>query len=609
MIMVNEADSIGGDADIRIALKETSEQRDGFRENVDVLMAEVLRLREQSTTLQDHLSATERSHNEARSQWAAKLEQAQHEFSDMLTREDLEAMREDLVQQTEAPWKARVKALETELATARESASAHRREAERARTALDSAAHEHRASLRELEVKHGATVADLRAKLEMLEANEASTESDDALRSGLDRSRRLQREHAEATIRSQKLLEEVEELRQENDVLLQMRTELLSAQAGLQGELKAQVKLCETERASYERRASHLQHELDTAASQQQRMLEAALQGEAEMRSLRAQIDDAQHQVSTERAAAALRLAEAQREVGALRLEMDRRHAEALRREALLHKSRDELASAVAAAEREASAAIAVAHDEETARAKRLEDERTRLSDALVAAQSDAAATHATQRDRSDALQGECAALKAQVHGAHLEKQAALDEASRLRRRMEEAEEHLSSTMAELHAIRIASSETDASRGKLAEVEAAATVMTEKLSIQLASAQKEAESVRAKAAVEVEHLTAKLKQVKKLASKERHAQQQTEAVRARQLEALKHEATRLRHEREQLKRQVREGRLAVGGGGGGGAVAGGGGAFGGELKRLLVAETALVEEASALKLQAAGITA
>ena len=119
LIMVNEADSIGGDADIRIALKETSEQRDGFRENVDVLMAEVLRLREQSTTLQDHLSATERSHNEARSQWAAKLEQAQHEFSDMLTREDLEAMREDLVQQTEAPWKARVKALETELATAR----------------------------------------------------------------------------------------------------------------------------------------------------------------------------------------------------------------------------------------------------------------------------------------------------------------------------------------------------------------------------------------------------------------------------------------------------------------------------------------------------------
>ena len=174
---------------------------------------------------------------------------------------------------------------------------------------------------------------------------------------------------------------------------------------------------------------------------------------------------------------------------------------------------------------------------------------------------------------------------------------------------LEEAEEHLSSTMAELHAIRIASSETDASRGKLAEVEAAATVMTEKLSIQLASAQKEAESVRAKAAVEVEHLTAKLKQVKKLASKERHAQQQTEAFRARQLEALKHEATRLRHEREQLKRQVREGRLAVGGGGGGGAVAGGGGAFGGELKRLLVAETALVEEASALKLQAAGITA
>ena len=58
------------------------------------------------------------------------------------------------------------------------------------------------------------------------------------------------------------------------------------------------------------------------------------------------------------------------------------------------------------------------------------------------------------------------------MHGSSLERQAALDEASRLRRRTEEAEERLNATLAELHSLRVESSETFAHRGKLAEVEA-----------------------------------------------------------------------------------------------------------------------------------------
>ena len=94
-------------------------------------------------------------------------------------------------------------------------------------------------------------------------------------------------------------------------------------------------------------------------------MHEAALISENEIRSLRASVDDAHHATTSERAAGALRQAETLREVSNLKMEMERRQAEALRREALLQKSRDELASSAAANERESAAALASARDEE----------------------------------------------------------------------------------------------------------------------------------------------------------------------------------------------------------------------------------------------------
>ena len=91
-------------AELRNALRETSAQRDGFRKTAEQLGEEVMRLREQVGTYGARLSATEHAHNEARSQWAAKIEQAEVEFSqDMLTKEDLEAMRVQIIEQAEAP--------------------------------------------------------------------------------------------------------------------------------------------------------------------------------------------------------------------------------------------------------------------------------------------------------------------------------------------------------------------------------------------------------------------------------------------------------------------------------------------------------------------------
>ena len=254
---------------LRLMLNDTSEQRDSFQAHADTLTHEVVRLREQCDAYAKQLSQVERDHNAARSQWANKLEQAEHEFSDMLTREDLEAMRLQLVEQTEVPWRARVKALEGELAAAKEATGNQRREAEHARAAAEAAAHEHRALVRELEAKHETEAAELRARLDM--SNESLRAAGDSSERGstVERTRRLQREHAEATIRSQKLLEEVEELRQENDSLLAMRSQLLGAQGTLQGESRAATRLAEAEKATYERRLTHLQHELDASMAAQ----------------------------------------------------------------------------------------------------------------------------------------------------------------------------------------------------------------------------------------------------------------------------------------------------------------------------------------------------
>lgn len=238
-----------------------------------------------------------------------------------------------------------------------------------------------------------------------------------------------------------------------------------------------------------------------------------------------------------------------------------------------------------------------------------------RLQDTLMGAQSDAAAAAVSARDRSDALAGECAALKAELHGASLEKSSALEELGRLRRRMEEAEERASASSTELHALRLESTDALANRGKVVELEAASAVAQEKLQMQLAFSQKEAAATRAQAAGDVQALATKLKHVKKLAAKERTAAQQADVVRVRQIDALKREVQRLRGEREQLRRDARtRGPAAMGGGSpfsavpsaSGGAPAGGAllPSMSNELRSMLAAsvaaESALAEEASAL---------
>ena len=604
-------------AELQAALRDTAKQRDEFKATAERLTQEVVQLQSHVGACSDQLVATEQSHNEHRAHWAAKIEEAEQSFSqDMLTREDLEAMRVQIVEQAEAPWRQRAATLEQELGQAREAAQMHRRDAERARTALESAKLEASAALRESEVRSETQIAELQAKLELIEtAPRGGPGSEESA----ERSRRLQREHAEATVRAQKLLEEVEELRREADGLVNLRSELLAANAGLQGEAKAQQRVAAADKASLDRRCAHLQSELDASAAAQQRMHEAALHAEQEMRSLRAAADDAQHDAANERSAAGLRLAEAQREVSALRMELERRQTESVRREALLQRSRDELAQTAAQNERDASAAIASAREEEASRIKRLEAERVRLNDQLLTAQNDAAAAAAAARDRSDALSGECAALKAEVHSASLEKAAAIEDASRLRRRADEAEERMSAALSELHTLRMESSETFAHKGKIAEVEAAATIAQEKLSMQLAFAQKEATAFKAQRDSDVTALADKLKQVKRIAVKERQASQDGDASRRKQIDTLKREVMRLRGEREQLKRELRDRSAGVGG-----AIVSshgalrpaasleiGGGAAGMSegLRSLLAAESALVDEAAALRQQAAAAVA
>ena len=284
----------------------------------------------------------------------------------------------------------------------------------------------------------------------------------------------------------------------------------MQANASAHGEAKAEARLALASKESLDRRVSHLQHELDASAATQERLHAGALHNETEMRALRAHLDDAQHALASEKAAGALRLSEAGRELAGLRMDMERRQTEGVRREALLQKSRDELANAAAANEREAQAQVASMRDDEAARVRRLEGERTRLAEQLAAAQSEIAANAAMQRDRADALQGEVAALKAELHGSSLEQRALNEEASRLRRRTDEAEGRLEGVTQELHQARLESSESIASRGRLTEVEAQASVAHEKLQMQLSYVQKEADKAHAAASGEVAALQSKV---------------------------------------------------------------------------------------------------
>ena len=66
-------------------------------------------------------------------------------------------------------------------------------------------------------------------------------------------------------VRQEKLLEEIDDVRNENEALRQARQQLLELQAQAQAESAAAAKLQASERDSLRRRATHLQSELEAA--------------------------------------------------------------------------------------------------------------------------------------------------------------------------------------------------------------------------------------------------------------------------------------------------------------------------------------------------------
>ena len=305
---------------LRTMLNNMAEQRDGFRAHVETLSVEALRLKEESDqarrqhdALAGQRAETEREFDAQRTRWAAELEQASRQFEDMreqmIPPADLEAMRLKLIEDTEAPWRERCRTLEAELEKARAGLGPLRREAEQHKSALDAATHEHRAQMRELEIKHEIALAEARAR-----ADAAGRErGPPAEPTDLERMRRMQRENTEVRVRHEKLMEEIDDLRADNDGLREQREALLQAQAQAQGEARAAAKLAGTERESLQRRAAHLQQELDAANAAHDRLHEGYLRQENEARKLRASLDDAQHALAGERAAATLRVQEAVR--------------------------------------------------------------------------------------------------------------------------------------------------------------------------------------------------------------------------------------------------------------------------------------------------------
>ena len=104
-------------------------------------------------------------------------------------------------------------------------------------------------------------LAEARAKAETA-ARERGPSSEPT---DLERMRRLQRENTEVKVRQEKLLEEIDDVRNENEALRQARQQLLELQAQAQAESAAAAKLQASERDSLRRRATHLQSELEAA--------------------------------------------------------------------------------------------------------------------------------------------------------------------------------------------------------------------------------------------------------------------------------------------------------------------------------------------------------
>ena len=76
-----------------------------------------------------------------------------------------------------------------------------------------------------------------------------------------------------------------------------------------------------------------------------------------------------------------------------------------------------------------------------------------------------------------DSAQGECAALKAELHGASVARIAAVDEAQRLKQRAEEAEERLAASVQELQQTRLEYGQLSAGRTDRTEGDASSAAL------------------------------------------------------------------------------------------------------------------------------------
>ena len=138
------------------------------------------------------------------------------------------------------------------------------------------------------------------------------------------------------------------------------------------------------------------------------------------------------------------------------------------------------------------------------------------------------------------------ATLRAELHGAVLAKEAAVDEAGRQRRRWEEAEARHAALAAEVEGARREAAESGARAMSLQAAEAEAAGRQDKLGMQLEVATRELARVKAESGALQAALVAKVKAAKRAWAKERQLLRQGEAARLRQVQALRAELERWR---------------------------------------------------------------
>lgn len=171
---------------------------------------------------------------------------------------------------------------------------------------------------------------------------------------------------------------------------------------------------------------------------------------------------------------------------------------------------------------------------------------RLRLGCISAASRAVGAAQVAAERDKLAGAVGEAATLRAELHGAVVAKEAAVDEAGRQRRRWEEAEARHAALAAEVEGARREAAESGARAMSLQAAEAEAAGRQDKLGMQLEVATRELARVKAESGALQAALVAKVKAAKRAWAKERQLLRQGEAARLRQVQALRAELERSR---------------------------------------------------------------